>query len=73
MTPTRETAIAHIDAVLYEEGIDADFFYTFHDLKDRFQERYVEAIADESDLVTIKIPSHYEISFNVTTVGLALR
>ncbi len=70
--PTQTTAIAHIDAVLYEEGIEAGFYYEFGDLRERFQTRYDEAIRDESDFVTIKVPSFYEITFNVTTVGLAL-
>ena len=73
--PTQTTAIAHIDAVLYEEGREAGFYYEFSDLRDRFQEMYNEAIEDEDDFVTIKIPSYYEnyeIGFHVTTVGLAL-
>ena len=71
-TPTTITAIAHIDAILYEEGIEHGFNYGFSDLRDRFQRGYDEAIMDEDDFVTIKVPSFYEINFNVTTEGLAL-
>ncbi len=65
-------AIEHINAVLYEEGVEAGFYYEFSDLRDRFQRGYDEAIIDEDDFVTIKVPSFYELTFNVTTVGIAL-
>lgn len=73
MTPTPETARAHIDAVLYEEGIEAGHSYTFGDLRDRFEQEYAASVENEDDFVTIKIPSGSEMNFNVTTVGLALR
>ncbi len=55
-----------------QEGVEHGFYYAFSDLRDRFQRGYDEAIIDEDDFVTIKVPSFYELSFNVTTVGLAL-
>ena len=72
MTATTDTARAHIDAVLYEEGVEYGFNYDFSTLVNQFEDAYADAILAEDDLVTIKVPSYYELTFNVTTVGLAL-